>query len=117
MVQRNSSERAEMLAARREEQRRRQPGFTPMSNKRINRMMQERLLVLTSEDIEFRATMGTGGEPDVRALQEQAVRDVAKKLPPAGRSKLFVRRPSKSDSPAYRGVGGAGPVRQAELAK
>ena len=108
------------LNARRMRQMMRLPGFTPMPNKRLNKAMAERFAVELSQEMEHRQAMIEAGipvadEPDVGEIQKRAVLAVAKTLPATSPSKLFRRRLSKSDSPIYRGVGGAGPRRQAEM--
>lgn len=91
-----------MLAHRRIQQRNQMTGFTAMPNKRVNGAIQGRFAALVLDHADLVAKGLASGEPDVRALQERAVRDVAKTLRPTPGSKLFRYRPTRSDSAAYR---------------
>lgn len=91
MQTRESKEaRRRRLDERRERQRTRVPGFTPVRNERIMRAVQSNALLLQ-----------LAGRPAVDA-QAEAWRAVAKGLPAEPRVNRHRVRPSKSDSPVYR---------------
>lgn len=78
------------MVERRRRQLAREPGFTPISNARIDKAIAAATLALRLQ-----------GKGPVEA-QEEATRHVARQLPPAPRVKSHRPRPSKSDDPAYR---------------
>lgn len=87
------------MARRRDRQLERKPGFTPVSNKRV-----DSLALAALKDCQ---QLGFTGE----ALQQAVLQAVCRQLPARGfqRNTLRGPRPSKSDSAAYRtgeGFGG-----------
>lgn len=88
---RKAAHKAEM-EARRARQRNRTVGFTPVHNARINAAIAAKT-----------ALYQLAGEQPTKA-EYRAMRDVAAMLPalPMERRTLYRRRPSKSDSAAYR---------------
>ncbi len=88
-AQRNDAHR-QRLDERRERQRTRAPGFTPVRNNRIASAVQSNAMLLQ-----------LAGRPAVDA-QAEAWRIVAKRLPAEPRVNRHRVKPSKSDSPEYR---------------
>lgn len=105
MTQRNSEARRAMLADRRQRQRSLTSGFQPVRNQRINNAIEANTLIVQ---------MAKPFLSPVEAQQE-AINQVAKMLPHPPMRRSYAPKPSKNDSAAYRGVGGAGPVRQQVL--
>jgi hypothetical protein len=80
------------MKARRVRQLAREPGFTPVSNKRINAALSVAPL---------KAMLRNPALTPVQA-EEQGYRDVAATLGRPRSSKLYRPRPSRSDDPAWR---------------
>ncbi len=88
-----------MKKARRATER---PGFTPIRNERIDAAIMARALAIQIADpLTHKAD-----------AQQEAIRQVAKTLPMGRMVRRYAPRSSKNNLPDYRGVGGAGPVRQ-----
>lgn len=84
-------ERRARLARRRLRQLQRQPGFTPVRNARVDGAIQTQQALLVA----------TGAYNPIEAHHE-AVRRVARMLPPGPMVRSYARKPSKSDDPEYR---------------
>lgn len=112
--QRRSAHREEMIA-RRDRQRARQAGFTPVLNKRVNDGVDgaTAVLLLTNAAMVGKGLATRLHPQDARSA---AIREVARSLPAPARVFDWQRGAvSKNNDPAYRGLNGDGPKRLAAL--
>lgn len=95
-MSKNNEARRQMLVERRSRQRSRQPGFTPMLNKRVSSAIELQTALNIAAGL-------PGGRPiDPIDARQNAINKVASGLPSASRSKLYRYRPSKNDDAGYR---------------
>jgi hypothetical protein len=86
----NSEQHKKRMRERRERQLARQPGFTPVANKRIDGAIMAAMLAFQMHGL------------NASEAHERARRQVASGLPKARPFRHLFPRPSKNDSAAYR---------------
>lgn len=91
------------MKARRERQRNRQPGVTPMPSKRVDGAIQNTMVALLLQSAQEAFDRGHGEPITPEAARDEAIRLVTRTLPrPAMVYDWAYGRPSKQDNPAYR---------------